>query len=96
MSGFQSDLKVNINGSSQPGTWVFKGILDAKTSPPVPEGKQGDNYLIQNRGLIGTGGGGSGIFLEDGDMLICIEDSPGGHWADVSTQWNALAGSRQP
>lgn len=67
---------------------VFKGVIDASTSPVYPASNRGDTYKISVAGKIG---GASGPNVEVGDTLMALTDAtPGGTQAAVGAQWNIL------
>ncbi len=65
---------------------VYKGKIDASGNPNYPAADAGWTFKISAPGRIG---GSSGPKVEQGDMLICLEDdTPGGTHATVGTKWN--------
>lgn len=65
---------------------VYKGKINASTNPDYPAADAGWTYKISDPGRIG---GSSGPKVEQGDMLICLEDgTASGTHATVGTKWN--------
>ena len=66
---------------------VFKGAIDASTNPNYPSGVTGDTWKISVAGKIG---GASGVNVEAGDTIICVNDNAGGNQATVGANWTIL------
>jgi hypothetical protein len=65
---------------------VFKGVIDCSANPNYPAADRGWTYRISVAGKIG---GGSGINVEVGDILICLDDgTASGNQATVGTHWS--------
>lgn len=64
---------------------VFKGVIDASSNPNYPAADRGHTYRISVTGKIG---GGSGVNVEVGDIIICLDNgtssgtqaAQGSHW----------------
>jgi hypothetical protein len=69
MCGYQSDIKGG-------GTILFrnKGFLFVAENRPFPIGIKGDFYIVDGAGAVGAVFPGG-----NGDLLLCIEDNPGGN-----------------
>jgi hypothetical protein len=69
---------------------VFKGVIDCSANPNYPAGDRGDTYRVSVAGKIG---GGSGVNVEAGDILLCLDDgtsagtqaAQGSHWSIIQT-----------
>lgn len=67
---------------------IYKGAIDASTSPNYPAANAGDTYKISVAGIIG---GASGIAVEAGDTIICTTDGTvAGTQAAVGSNWDVL------
>lgn len=65
---------------------VYKGVIDASTTPNYPAANAGDTYRISVAGKIG---GASGTNVEVGDLIVCLTDSTAaGTQAAVGANWN--------
>lgn len=82
--GFQSSNQVTI------GTLIDRGLFDASGNPGFPVSKRGDLYTISTAGTIGDSDAGSGLKVEQGDVIYCLQDNPGGPFTLVGSAWNAL------
>lgn len=71
MGGYQSDS--NNAGGSSSGNWKTKGVLSIGADIPYPPGVRNDVWIMDGSGYIG-----GSIYVDDGDILFCINDSPGG------------------
>jgi hypothetical protein len=64
---------------------VFRGVIDASTSPNYPAGDRGHTWRISVSGKIG---GASGPNVEAGDLIICLTDgTAAGTQASVGANW---------
>lgn len=64
---------------------VFKGVIDCSANPDFPAANIGHTYKINVAGKIG---GASGINVEVGDTIYCINDnSSSGSYTSVGTNW---------
>jgi hypothetical protein len=69
---------------------VFKGVIDASANPNYPAADRGHTYRISVAGKIG---GASGVNVEAGDLIICLDDATsagtqaaqGAHWTITQT-----------
>jgi hypothetical protein len=67
---------------------VFKGVINCSANPNYPAGNAGETYRISVAGKIG---GISGINVETGDMILCIQDNTvSGDQATVGMYWNVV------
>lgn len=66
---------------------VYRGALDCSGSPLYPAGQVGHTYLCSAAGKIG---GGSGVAVENGDMIVCVVANVGGTQAQVGVDWNVI------
>jgi hypothetical protein len=66
---------------------VFKGDIDCSANPNYPAGTKGEGYRVSQPGLIG---GGSGIQVDIGDFVLCINNSTGGTQAETGSDWMIL------
>ena len=82
--GFQSDSQ------STQGSWIDRGLFDASGNPGFPAATRGDLYTISAAGLIGDSDARPGLKVEQGDLIYCLQDNPGGLSATVGSSWNAL------
>lgn len=65
---------------------VFSGVVDCSTNPNYPAADRGHTYRVSVAGKIG---GGSGVNVENGDLLLCLTDSTAsGNHATVGANWN--------
>jgi len=79
---------VDSNTSSLTDPLLFKGGIDASTTPNYPAADAGDLYKITVAGKIG---GASGPAVEVGDTIICTVDSSAtGDHATVGANWIIL------
>ncbi len=60
------------------------GGIDCSTNPNYPAATKGDAYYVTVAGRIG---GGSGPLVNSGDMIIAVNDNPGGDEAAVGNDW---------
>lgn|ERR1043166_1969094 len=64
---------------------VFKGVIDCSGNPNYPAADRGWTYRVSVAGKIG---GASGINVEAGDLLVCLDDgTPSGDQATVGSHW---------
>ncbi len=64
---------------------VFKGVIDCSGNPNYPAADRGWTWRVSVAGKIG---GASGINVEAGDLLICLDDgTPSGDQATVGSHW---------
>lgn len=87
MCGYKSSFK-QIRG-----TWVYKGTINASTFPEFPKASTGDVYLISGKGFVGDSDLGPGLKVERGDVVHCINDTEGGIFSEVQSNWNTLQGN---
>uniref|UniRef100_E6VGI6 Uncharacterized protein n=1 Tax=Rhodopseudomonas palustris (strain DX-1) TaxID=652103 RepID=E6VGI6_RHOPX len=67
---------------------VFKGVIDCSTNPNYPAADRGWTYKVSAPGKIG---GASGVAVENGDTLMCLNDGvASGNHATVGAQWNIM------
>ena len=67
---------------------IYKGVIDASTSPNYPAGDAGDGWVISVAGKVG---GASGKVVAAGDLILCNADSTAtGDEAAVGTAWFAV------
>jgi len=67
---------------------VYKGVIDASGNPDYPAADAGHTYKISVAGKIG---GANGEPVEQGDMIICIENNTAaGDQAAVGSDWNII------
>ncbi len=70
---------------------VFKGVIDASSNPNYPAGERGETYKISVAGKIG---GASGLNVEIGDAIICLDDgTSAGTQAAQGSHWTILQGN---
>lgn len=68
--------------------YVYKGVIDASTSPNYPAASAGHTYKISVAGKIG---GASGTVVEVGDTITCLVDATAaGTQATVGANWIVL------
>lgn len=67
----------------------WRPISDLRPTPvnPVPQATRGRVFRMSQRGLLGRGLGSDGLLLEEGDYLVCTNDSPQGAWDAVKDNW---------
>jgi hypothetical protein len=64
---------------------VFKGVIDCSANPNYPAADRGWTYRVSVAGKIG---GSSGVVVEAGDVLICLDDgTASGNQATVGSHW---------
>ena len=67
---------------------VYKGVIDCSANPNYPAADAGHTYRISVAGKIG---GASGVVVEAGDLILCINDSTAsGDQATVGIYWNIV------
>jgi len=67
---------------------VFKGVIDCSASPNYPAADRGWTYRVSVAGKIG---GASGINVEVGDILLCLNDATAsGNQATVGSSWSVI------
>lgn len=67
---------------------VYKGVINASTNPNYPAADSGHFYRISVAGKIG---GASGINVEIGDTVLCLNDATAaGAQAAVGANWNII------
>jgi len=67
---------------------VFKGVIDASTTPNYPAANKGDAYKISVAGKIG---GAAGINVEVGDLIVSTADGQAsGTQAAVGANWTII------
>jgi hypothetical protein len=65
---------------------VYKGKINASSNPDYPAADAGHTYKFSAAGRIG---GASGPKVEQGDMMVCLEDgTAAGTHASVGAKWN--------
>lgn len=66
---------------------VFKGVINASTNPNYPAASVGHLYRFSVAGKIG---GASGVNVEFGDTMYCINDTAAGNQATVGANWQIV------
>lgn len=67
---------------------IYKGTIDASDNPDYPPADAGHTYKISVAGKIG---GNDGEDVEQGDMIICLEDgTSAGDQSTVGGDWNII------
>jgi hypothetical protein len=70
--------------SSLTSVWVFKGLIDASTSPNYPAATAGWVYIVSAAGKIG---GLAGKAVDKGDFVFCSATTSAGSDAAVGSYW---------
>lgn len=67
---------------------VYKGVKDCSANPNYPAADAGHLYRVSVAGKIG---GASGVNVEVGDTLLCLNDgTASGDQATVGSKWNVI------
>lgn len=85
----QKAVKTYVDGIvAATDAMVFKGVIDCSANPNYPAADRGHTYRISVAGKIG---GASGINVEVGDIIICLDDgTSSGTQAGVGSNWNII------
>ena len=71
-------------------TLAYLGDIECSGNPNYPSSIQRDTYRVSTAGKIG---GSSGVQVEVGDLILCIEDNGGGTQAAVGNKWTIIQGN---
>jgi hypothetical protein len=78
MGGYQS----NSDGGGSITFFRNKGFLFVVGNPPLPPGLKNDVWMVNGVGTI------AGIRnVNNGDIIICVNDSPGGNGSEIAQNW---------
>lgn len=85
---FDSSSWVVTGGTTVSDAMLFKGSTDCSGNPNYPAANKGDTYRVSVAGKVG---GASGIVVEVGDLVICLDNSTSsGDQATVGSHWTAV------
>ena len=69
------------------GLWENKGVIDCSTNPDYPAGQSGDAYTVSVAGKVG---GVTGVEVQAGNVIHCLNDNTGGDQATAGSDWNVM------
>lgn len=74
---------------------IIKQKVDFSVNPAYPPARAGDAYHAKDTGEVGQVGAvfGTGKFLSEGDILLCIQTNSGGTEAEVGESWIVIGNS---
>lgn len=79
-------VKINSDLSGL-GALTYRGAIDASSSHAFPSGNQGWVYRISASGYLEEGS--TKFYVDLGDLIICIKDTPGG----IAADWEIAQGN---
>lgn len=67
--------------------------VDFSANPAYPEARAGHIYIAKDAGEVGQVGGtlGTGKFVDEKSILLCIENNEGGDESEVGDKWIVIA-----